>query len=214
MSVIVAKKVRDGYIVAGDSQATAGDEKNTVNKLFKAYKDDDVIIGVVGTLRDANIMMTVSGLLDPNAIRRDELDLLSIILYTVPAIKKAIKENEHAIIENGMLEWDSQIILLYKDKCFEIDSDFSVMEIDEFGAIGSPSKYAKGAYEMVKKYRSMIKKSDREIVKDIVKMTIDKTAYVGYPIKVLDNTKDKEFEVIYGRYEEIRDIREKSQKDE
>lgn len=203
MSVIVAKKVKDGFIIAGDSQATSGDERSVVNKLFKAYKDDDVIIGVVGTLRDANIMMVCRNLIDSNVIRRDEVDILSIITYTVPTIKKAIKEAEHLVNDEGRIEWDSQILLIYKDKCFEIDSDFSVIEIDEFGAIGSPSKYAKGAYSLIKKYRDKIDITDRELVKEIVKMTIDKTVYVGYPIKILDNTVDDEFEVINGEIREI-----------
>lgn len=198
MSVVVAKRVKNGFIMAGDSQVTKGDEKDTVIKVFKSYKENEIYLGVVGSLRDSQILMTINGLLDPNAIRREELDLLSIISYTVPLIKKTMKENDRLYNEDGKLEWDSEVMILYKDKGYIIESDFSVIEIDEFDAIGSPRKFAKGSYELYNRYKDKIKVSDRQIVKDIVRITIEKTTYVGYPIRIADTSKNEDFEIIKG----------------
>lgn len=188
MSVIIVKKTKGGFILAGDSQGTLGTQRMTVSKIFKASKDDDTFIGVVGHLRDANIMMTIDSILDPNAIRRENLDMKSVISYTVPLLQKTLKEVGSIAIEDGKIYWDSQIIIVYKDKAFEIDSDFSVVEISDFAAIGAPQSFAYGAYFVMKKF-NVPKVSDFNLVKEIMKMTIEETIHVFYPIWMVDTSK-------------------------
>ena len=189
MSVIVAKKTKNGFILAGDSQCTIGTQRATVTKIFKASKEDDMFIGVVGRLRDANIVMTLNGILDPNAIRRGNLNLESIVSHTVPLLQKTMKEYGTLVVENGQICWDSCIILVYKDKAFEISNDFSVREITDFAAIGAPQDFAYGAHAILKKYSSKLSKlSDFDIVKEIMKMTIEETIHVFYPIWIVDTS--------------------------
>lgn len=189
MSVIIAKKIKNGFVLAGDSQGTVGTHRTTVTKIFKAPKEENVFIGVVGRLRDANIVASVDSILDSNAIRRGNLDANSLVSYTVPELQKSLKEQGALSVDSGLLCWNSEIIIVYKDKAFLIDSDFCVIEIDDFAAIGAPQDFAYGAYAILKKFKSKLPKlSDFDLVKEIMKMTIEETIHVFYPIWMVDTS--------------------------
>lgn len=205
MSVIVAKRTKDGFILAGDSICCHGTERRNAIKIFKANRDGDVIIGGVGYLRDINIISTMDDLIDANAIRREELDYKSIVTYTVPALQKELKEVGRLVVENGILCWESVIIIAYKDKAFIISEDFTVQEISDFDSIGAPEEFAKGAYYVLKKYSKELNKvSDWDIVKEIMKMVIEQTYQVFYPIRMIDTSKpNPEFVEIKGEIVEV-----------
>ena len=85
--------------------------------------------------------------------------------------------------------WNSEIVVVYKDKAFLIDSDFCVVEIDDFAAIGAPQDFAYGAYAILKKFKTKIPKlTDFDLVKEIMKMTIEETIHVFYPIWMVDTS--------------------------
>lgn len=192
MSIVIAKRTKNGFVFGADSQCTRGHSTEEVTKIFKSKKEDDVYIGVVGSLRDCNILKTATELLDINAIRRDNLDEDSIILYTVPKIRKLLEDNGRQLAdkEDGVC-WNSHILIVYKDKAFEIDHDFTVAEIKDFSAIGNPMLEAKGAYEILRRLNSKL--SDYDMVKEIIAMTIDVNNTVSYPIRIIDTSKDTEF---------------------
>lgn len=192
MSIVIAKKTKNGFIFGADSQGTCGSRKEIVKKIFKSDKEEGLYIGVVGRLRDCQILQVAENLLDVNAIRRETLDENSIISYTVPKLRELLKkEQREAVEKDGVTYWDSCIIIVYKDKAFEIDSDYTVTEVTDFKAIGSPQNFAAGSYEMLKETNS--KMSDYDIVKNIIKTTIAHNEYVGYPIYVIDTSKDTDF---------------------
>lgn len=196
MSVVIAKRTKNGFIFGADSQATRGHLKEGIDKIFKAYKEDNIYIGVVGSGRDCDLMKVMTEILDINAIRREQLTEESIISYTIPKIKEYLKKNDrHLIDKEGTACWDSSIMIVYKDKAFEIASDFSVTEVEDFGVIGAPMLEATGAYKILKQTNSKL--SDFDMTKEIIKMTIDINNTVDYPIRMIDTSKDKDFTVIY-----------------
>lgn len=199
MSVIIAKKTDKGFIMAGDSQATCGTQRNTVTKIFKAKGEDELFIGGVGTLRDINVVSTITNLIDLNAMRRELFDISSIVTYTVPTLQKVLKEHGRLITQDGELGWNSSIIICYKDKAFEIGMNFEVMEIDDFCAIGAPQDFAYGAYSVLKKFDLKdLKLNNYSLVKEIMKMCIEETIHVFYPILIIDTSKEKDFKEIRG----------------
>lgn len=195
MSIVIAKKTKNGFIFGADSQVTCGSRKGTTIKIFKSRKEEGMFIGVVGCLRDCQILEKVNDLLDVNAIRREELDEFSIIDYTVPKLMKEL-EKEHRLVaeKDGTIGWDSCTIIVYKDKAFKIDGDFTVEEIKDFAAIGSPQDFASGSYETLKELGTKL--SDRDLVKEIIRITIAHNNYVDFPIRIIDTSKDKDFTII------------------
>jgi len=214
MSVIIAKKTKNGFIMAGDSQATLGTQRFSVTKIFKAKGEDELYIGGVGTLRDINILTTITNLIDLNAIRRETFDVSSIISYTIPTLQKALKEHGRLITDrDGSLCWGSSVLICYKDKAFEISSFFEVTEISNFAAIGSPQDFAYGAYSVLNKFDlGKLKLNDYNLVKEIMKMCIEETIHVFYPILIIDTSKDKDFTRIDGEIHET-EIKVKNEKE-
>lgn len=211
MSIVIAKRTKDGFIFGADSQCTRGNETEVTTKIFKSKRENDVYIGVVGSSRDCDLLKVATELLDVNAIRREELDEDSIILYTVPKIREILKKEDRYLIDkNEGSCWNSHIIIVYKDKAFEIDHDFAVQEIDDFRAIGNPMYEARGAYEILKRVNPKI--SDTDMVKEIIAMTIDINNTVGYPIKLIDTGKGGDFTNIYGKVVRNEDPKDKSKK--
>ena len=195
MSIVIAKKVKNGFILGADRYVTIGSMKGTTQKIFKARKENDMYIGVVGYLRDLQLLRTASDLLDVNAIRRENLTEDSIIEYTIPQIRKLMKDNDRYIVDKeGETGWNSHIIIAYKDKAFEITPHFVVREITDFTAIGSPQDFATGSYKILKDTNSKL--SDFDMVESIIETTIANNGYVGYPIDIIDTSKDIDFTVI------------------
>ncbi len=191
MSVIVAKKEENRVIMACDTQVTHGQTKGSVTKIFKNKKNDNIICGVVGSLRDLNLLSSMEDLIDDFSIRRDLVDTDSIITNTIPKIKEFFKKEGRIVsTEDGDI-MHSSFIISYKNSIWTIGGDFSVKEVDDFVAIGSPEEFAMGVYEAIKDDNTSI---EDKIVK-IIDICIKKTIYVDYPIYMID-TEKKEFKEI------------------
>ena len=182
MSVVVAKKTKNGFMIGCDSQCTQGQVKGKATKIFRVKSNEEIVCGVVGSLRDLNIFATLETLFSSEATRREIIDLEHIITNVVKKLKDKLKEEGRLLLEKGEGEcMASAIMIAYKDKCWVIESDFAVTEVDDFDAIGAPSEFATGAYEMLADNKEM---ADEEKVLKIIKATIKRTIYVDYPIYI------------------------------
>lgn len=188
MSVVVAKKTKDGFIIGCDSIVTKGQVKDETTKIFRSKNNNDIVCGVVGSLRDLNILSTMPDLLDAMALRRGILDTDSIINYTIKNIKERLKDEGRLIAGKEGECMNSSCIIAYKDKCWSISQDFAVIEIDNFEVIGAPEEFALGAYEILVSTQKSL--SDKEIVIKVIDVCIKRTIYVDYPILIADTTKN------------------------
>ncbi len=205
MSVVVAKRVKNGFIFGADSGCFEGQSRTEVEKIFKLHYYDDVYVGGVGALVDVQRIRYMENLIDPNAIKRDLLDEKSIITYTVPSLQKQLAK--YAAKGEHTEPWNSEIIIVRKDKAFAIGSDFAVTEIEDFKAIGAPEDFCKGAHRLLidhpykkengKPYRYYSIPEERAVV-ELIKMTFRDTIYTYYPIRYINTATDKDFQVIRG----------------
>lgn len=198
MSIVIAKKIDKGFIVASDSQITSDGQRRHIEpgcKLFHPNDQQDIIVGIVGSLRDANLLRVIDELLDYSSIHRDNLTLNSIINHTVKVIQEKLREQGRIVVSEGKWLWDSAIIVANKDKAFEISQDFCVQEIKDFTAIGAPEEYVYGAKAFMDSYGLKKAYSEEQFVVDLIKMTIKLTNTVDYPI-VLMNTVDNSTKII------------------
>lgn len=190
MSVIVVKKttVKDGdksidkFIMGCDTQTTLGQTKGQVTKIFKNKLDDRIVCGVVGSLRDLNLVSTITDIIEQFSIRRDVVDTETIITKTIRTIKDTLgKEGRIMATDRGEI-MSSSIALAFKDKAWIIGPDFAVKEILDFEAIGGPQEFAIGAYEAIKDDDM----PDEDKVVKIIDICIRRTIYVDYPICITD----------------------------
>ena len=195
MSVVVAIK-EDGKIYLGaDSQVTKGGSRTTLKnknnyKIWQVDGVDNCMMGHVGNVRDANIVRLMSGLVDDYDEYRDRINYRFVVKYIVPEIIKELKDAHFLKLDGDYLEYlNSSFIFAYKDKLFCINTDATVMEIDDYVAIGSGSQEALGSL------LSTEGQNPKKRLVKAIKASAANDIYVDYPI-ILSDTEKCEFEVI------------------
>lgn len=197
MSIVIAKRKPNGnFLIGSDSQITTMGQRKEIDpgcKLFNPDGNRDILVGIVGSLRDANIIHSMEELLDYSDIRRESLTVKSLVDHTVKKIQDKLKEQGRLVVDQGQWLWDSSIVIAHKDKCFIINSDFCVQEVKDFIAIGAPSEYAYGAKKALDSYisgRKLKPMIPLELVTNLIDMTIQLTNTVDYPICIGETDKD------------------------
>lgn len=194
MSVVVAIKDKDTVWVGCDSQVTTGNTKGTLKlnkKIWKPEKEESIVMGVVGSVRDLDILSTEEDWIEEITKMKDELNYKYIVRKIVPKIFKTLGNFGRLKIDKGIESIESNVTFAYKDKLFKIYDDGSVLESDDIIADGSGYRLCLGSWNSLK---------DRDIpIKDklvqVIKAACESDLYVNYPI-VLMNTKTEEVEII------------------
>lgn len=194
MSVVVAIKDGDRVLVGCDSQVTQGYTKSTLKsqrKIWKPEDDKDIVMGLVGDFRDANILSTSEKWIDELTKLKDEVNFKYVVRNITLKIFRELNSFGRMIIDDGIQSINSNIIFTYKDKMYNINGDGCVIESDEIIADGSGYRLCLGAWNSLK---------DKDIpIKDklvqVIKAACENDLYVNYPIVIM-NTKDDEVEII------------------
>lgn len=195
MSVVVAIK-KDGVVYLGsDSQVTRGGTRTSLTnpnnfKIWKVKGVDNCLMGHVGLLREACVIRVMENLVREIDVIHDEVNFEYVVTRVVPKIIDELKEFNYVEIEGKFKNMESKYLFAFKDKLFIIGYDASVIEVDDYVAMGS------GESESIGSLLTTNNDEDPEtrIIKAI-KASAAHDIYVDYPI-VLSNTKDLEFKVI------------------
>jgi ATP-dependent protease HslVU (ClpYQ) peptidase subunit len=197
MSVVVAIK-KDGIIYMGaDSQVTKGGTRTTLSnpnnyKIWAVSGADHALMGCVGTLRAANIMKVADGLIPEIVELKNMVDFKFVVKRLVPRMMEEL-EGYKQLTKNddGVPCMDSSFLFAYKDKLFSIEHYGSVIEVDDFCAIGSGAPEAMGSLFSTVNVDDPIKR-----IQDAIKSSATHDIYVDYPI-VISSTENTEFKVFY-----------------
>ena len=195
MSVVVAIK-KDGVVYLGsDSQVTRGGTRTSLTnqnnfKIWKVKGVDNCLMGHVGLLRDACVIRVMENLVREIDVIHDEVDFEYVVTRVVPKIIEELKFYNYLESEGKFKDMESRYLFAFEDKLFVIGFDGSVIEVDDYIAIGS------GECESIGSLLTTNNNDDPEtrIIKAI-KASAAHDIYVDYPI-ILSNTKDLEFKVI------------------
>ena len=195
MSVVVAIK-KDGVVYLGsDSQVTRGGTRTSLTnpnnfKIWKVKGVDNCLIGHVGLLREACVIRVMENLLREIDVIHDEVNFQYVVTRVVPKIIDELKEFNYIETEGKFKNMESKYLFAFKDKLFIIGFDGSVIEVDDYIAMGSGESESIGSL--------LTTNSDEDPETRIIKAIKASAAhdiYVDYPI-VLSNTKDLEFKVM------------------
>ena len=195
MSVVVAIKENDRIYIGADSQVTKGGTRTTLKnpnnyKIWKVDGSDNCLMGHVGNLRDANIIRLMRNVIDDYDEFYKRVDYRFIVNYLVPEIVKRLKDAQFVKASDNYIEYiDSSFLFAYKDILFYINSDLSVIEIDDYIAIGS------GANEAIGSLHSTVGQDPYKRIAKAIKSSAASDIYVDYPI-IISDTETTEFEVI------------------
>ena len=197
MSVVVAIK-KDGVIFMGaDSQVSRGGTRSTLSnpnnyKIWAMSDTRNCLMGSVGTLRANNIIKVANDLIPEIVDLKDAVDFRFVVRRFVPRIMDEL-DDYHALIKDkdDMPDMDAAFLLAYRDRLYNIDRYGSVIEVDDFCAIGSGASEALGSL-----LSSTNESSPIERIKKAIKASAAHDIYVDYPI-VISNTQSTKFKVFY-----------------
>ena len=205
MSVVVAVKEGNKIYVGADSQVTCGSTRTTLAnpnnyKIWKVGNTDHCLMAHVGMVRDANRVRLLDFISDYD-VYKDSINYRYVVENVVPAIVESL-DNAKFIdknkLENGI---DSFFLFIYKDRIYSIGADLSVLEVNDYIAIGSGCNQALGSL------LSTEGENTKERIIKAIKASAASDIYVDYPIVLIDSDKMK-FEVI----NELDDREEKTKK--
>ena len=195
MSVVVAIKENGKVTIGADSQCTRGGTRRTLSnpnnyKVWKVLDAENCLIAHVGLVREANIIRVARDLVPEMAQLKDKVDFSFVVKRLVPRMFEELEE--YRAIKKGDTppEFESSFLFAYKDKLFYISGNATVIEIDDYVAIGS------GECEAIGSLLSTEGEKCEERIKKAIKASAASDIYVDYPIVITD-TEKTEFKVFY-----------------
>ena len=195
MSVVVAIKENGKVTIGADSQCTRGGTRRTLSnpnnyKVWKVLDAENCLFAQVGLVREANIIRVARDLVPEMAQLKDKVDFSFVVKRLVPRMFEELEE--YRAIKKGDTppEFESSFLFAYKDKLFYISGNATVIEIDDYVAIGS------GECEAIGSLLSTEGEACEDRIKKAIKASAASDIYVDYPIVITD-TESCEFKVFY-----------------
>lgn len=152
MSVVIAIKENGVTYMAADTQISFGDSKrhlksDSLQKVWAVTDTPHCIMGGVGLTRDLNLIRYCTSELIPEAsVLKNEINVGTIMLNTVPSIFESIRNYTQLVTGcDKDIPINSEFVLAYKDKIFDIAPDGTVEEVEDYIAIGSGADAALGS---------------------------------------------------------------------
>lgn len=194
MSVVVAIK-QDGVVYIGcDSQVTRGGTRRTLSsvnnyKVWKVLGVDNVLMAHTGSVKDACAVRTMEDLITEYDIYRNRIEYGLIVNRVYPEIIDRLQHLQYLPKEKPFDALNSSFLFAYKDKLFELASDGSVIEHEDYVTMGSGEDFARGSLSTTEE-----EEPNKRIIKAI-KASASGDIYVNYPI-ILTNTENCEFIIV------------------
>ena len=152
MSVVIAIKENGVTYMAADTQVSFGDSKrhlksDSLQKVWAVTDTTHCIMGGVGLARDLNLIRYCTSELIPEAaVLKNDITVGTIMLSTVPIIFESIRNYTQLVTGcDKDIPINSEFLLAYKDKIFDIAPDGTVEEVEDYIAIGSGADAALGS---------------------------------------------------------------------
>lgn len=194
MSVVVAIKKNGNIFMGCDSQVTSGGTRSTLKnpnnyKIWKVIGADNCLMASVGNVRDACVIRTMDDLVTEYNVYKHQIGFDFVVNKILPDIIARLQE-VHFIKNEGVFDgMDSAFLFAFQDQLFKISGDGTVIEVDDFIAIGS------GQNECVGSLLSTDGQSPEERIIKAIKASAANDIYVDYPI-IMTDTASTEFEVV------------------
>ena len=194
MSVVVAIKENGKIYIGADSQVTRGGTRTTLKnpnnyKVWKVLGADSTLMAHVGMLRDANVVRLMDGLVSDYNVYRNHVSFDFVVKKIFPEIIQELVD--YNLLKDGKnTEFlESSFMFAFKDQLYLLNMDKSVIEVDDYAAIGS------GADQAIGSLLSTEGESPKERIVKAIKSSAASDIYVDYPIILVD-TENTEFEVV------------------
>ncbi len=194
MSVIVGI-IHEGVVYLGsDSQYTKGGTKKSNNhpnnrKIWHPDGRDQLLIGSAGLLKGINAIKSINGLIDQATLSQESLNYNYVVKNVARRIMDTMEEIKLIESKDYNPKMLNEFLFAYKNELFMIGSDGSVLQIDDFSAIGS------GSVEAIGSLLSTVNDDPKTRIIKAIEAAIQNDIYVGYPIIIM-NTNNQNNDII------------------
>ena len=196
MSVVVAIKEGDKVFIGADSQVTKGGTRTTLKnpnnyKIWQVDGARHALMAHVGNLRDANVVRLMNGVIDDYDEYCNRINYGFVVKFLVPEIIKNLRNSNFlkGKSDEYLDTMNSGFLFAYRDSLFSIEADASVIEIDDYVAMGS------GENEAIGSLLSTEGQDPKTRIVKAIRASAASDIYVDYPIIITD-TESTEFEII------------------
>lgn len=162
MSVVVALRDKEdgNFVLTSDSQVTYGNCKyHGLKKVFK-YKTLNLTVGSVGDLRIMNLLFNNEELFKP-LIKNDKIDRDYLTKNFTKKLFEYFKEYINDCVQKSdsgterSITCNVDIIIAYKNEAFHIFNDYSILEIQDYDAIGIGIEATTSCLEALNRYSNL-----------------------------------------------------------
>lgn len=151
MSVVIAAKYKNGVAMIADKQVSRGTTRKDGATKIHSFKYSNSGIGVVGYLRDCNVMRTLDEVISlEDILNKTPINELYVIKNVIPKIINHMRENKRVDTTGDVYSMGSEMLYVNKDGIYCIGGDFAVVEMEDFAAIGCGDDKASGYMTSIK----------------------------------------------------------------
>ena len=182
----------DSQVASGRTCMTLRNPNNF--KIWQVPDTDHCLMGSVGNFRDACVIRTMRELVLDYDVYKKNVCFDYVVNEIVPAIISRLQKANYLKKEGVFDGMDSSFLFAFENQLYNIHNDGSVIEIEDYIAIGSGKNEAIGnllSTEREDPYVRIIKAIKASATTDI---------YVDYPI-ILSSTRDDGFHIITDKNE-------------
>lgn len=182
MTCIIGMVEGNTLYMGGDSQVTDGGGMISPIAHSKIFKKSNMLFGITGLPRLAQILQ-FSLKIPEHATNFGAFEYLCT--FFIDAVRDCLKESGFAQIKDNVESQNSRFMLGYKNRLFEIEYSFQVIETTmKYRAIGHGEDYAYGAMEVLMDNKEM---SPREKIRRALKAVakFDNTVSSPFVIKTI-----------------------------
>jgi ATP-dependent protease HslVU (ClpYQ) peptidase subunit len=194
MSVIVGI-IHEGVVYIGaDSQITSGGTKKNYrhpnnHKIWHPDGREHLLLGSSGLLKGINTIKSINGLIDQRTLNEKTLNYHYVVKHISKKIMDSMEEVKLIDSKDFKPTMLNDVLFASNDELFLIGIDGSVIQIDDFAAIGS------GSIEAIGSLLSSESEAPKTRIIKAIESAISNDIYVGYPIIIM-NTKDMNIDII------------------
>ncbi|MBU1142082.1 MAG: hypothetical protein KKH92_00390 [Firmicutes bacterium] len=197
MSVIVGIIHKGVVYIGSDSQLTKGGTKKNYNhpnnrKIWHPDGREHLLMGSSGVLKGINTIKSINGIIDQKTLSENTLNYSFVVRNVARKIMESMEEVKLIDSKDYNPKMLNEFLFANNDELFMIGSDGSVLQIDDFTAIGS------GAIESIGSLLSTESEEPRTRIIKAIEAAIQNDIYVGYPIVIM-STKNQSAEIIQGK---------------
>ena len=180
MSVVIAAKYKNGVAMIADKQVSRGSTKKDGATKIHSFKYSNSGIGVVGYLRDCNVMRTLDEVISlEDILNKTPINELYVIKNIIPKIINHMRENKRVDITGDVYSIGSEMLYVNKDGIYCIGGDFAVVEMEDFATIGCGDDKAAGYLISIGDTSKMSRQEIETVLTNAIKQACEKDIYIN-----------------------------------